>query len=106
MRFPRLLASRVFDLSQLKPGHFDDLIGALLPLADSPFAFTVQAVKRLASPSPRAEPFTLNLLAPPGTRGGQGTYTLLHPQLGPLSIFLVPVATVEDGRTCFEAVFN
>lgn len=95
----------MFDLSQIKPGHFEDLVGASLPLADSEFAFTVQAVKRLASPSPRAEPFTLSLLAPAGTRGGQGIYTLLHPQLGPLSVFLVPVA-VLDGRTCFEAVFN
>lgn len=95
----------MFDLSQIKPDHFETLIGAPLPLADSEFVFTVQAVTRLTSPSPRAEPFTLSLLAPPGTRGDQGIYMLRHPQLGPLSIFLVPVAVV-DGRACFEAVFN
>lgn len=95
----------MFDLLQLKPDHFDALVGADLALADSAFAFTVQAVKRLVSPSPRDQPFTLTLLAPAGTGGPQGTYTLLHPELGPLPMFLVPIAT-KDGRTSFEAVFN
>lgn len=102
--FPAL-ARPVFDLMQLVPAHFDALVGSPLPLLDSEFVFTVQAVTRLSSPSPRGEPFTLTVLAPAGTRGAQGTYTLLHPQLGPLPMFLVPVAII-DGRSCFEAVFN
>lgn len=95
----------VADLSQLTPADFEPLIGSDLPLLDSPYAFTLQAVKRLASPSPRAEPFTLSLLAPANTQGTQGNYTVVHPALGALSIFIVPVS-VNDGRTSFEAIFN
>lgn len=95
----------MFDLSQLKPEHFDDLIGVALPIVDSDHTFTLKAVTRLKSPSPRGQPFTLILAAPANARGAQGIYRLQHPELGVLEIFLVPIAPV-DGIPLFEAVFN
>ncbi len=35
----------------------------------------------------------------------QGCYTLHHPQLGPIEVFLVPIARTADGLQ-LEAVFN
>lgn len=93
------------DLSELQPEHFESLLGQELPIVDSPLAFTVGAVDRLKSPSPRGTPFSLTLKAPPRARGGQGLYRLQHPQLGEIEIFLVPIAPV-DGVPLFEAVFN
>ncbi|SFN50515.1 DUF6916 family protein [Dokdonella immobilis] len=95
----------MFDLSQLNPEHFESLVGSELPIVDSHHAFTLKAVARLKSPSPRGEPFALTLAAPAATRGTQGLYRLQHPQLGTLEVFLVPIAPV-DGQALFEAVFN
>jgi hypothetical protein len=95
----------MFDLAELKPEHFESLIGANLPIADSDFSFEIGAVERLVSPSPRGTAFSLVLLAPPKTRGDQGIYHLQHPELGVLPLFLVPI-DVQNGRTRFEAVLN
>ncbi|MBL8297028.1 MAG: hypothetical protein JNN30_01665 [Rhodanobacteraceae bacterium] len=93
------------DLNDLKPEHFEHLIGQAMPIVDSEFAFEINAVERLKSPSPRGAPFSLLLLAPARTRGGQGVYHLTHPELGVLPLFLVPIDMVGD-RTRFEAVLN
>lgn len=95
----------MFDLADLKPEHFETLIGTRLPLVDTDFAFEIATVERLVSPSPRGTPFSLILLAPPQTRGDQGIYHLQHPELGILPLFLVPI-DVQNGRTRFEAVLN
>lgn len=95
----------VFDLCELKPEHFEELIGMSIPLSGSELAFTLKAVDRLESPSPRMQPFSLILQAPINATGTQGIYALLHPQLGVLEVFLVPIAPV-DGLPSFEAVFN
>jgi hypothetical protein len=95
----------VFDLADLKPEHFDNLLGHELPLVDSQLAFTLKAVTRLKSPSPRGQPFSLIFAAPANARGTQGVYHLQHPELEALEIFLVPIAPV-DGMPLFEAVFN
>lgn len=95
----------MFDLTDLKPEHFENLIGQTLPVVESTFGFEISAVERLKSPSPRGTPFTVTLLAPSQTRGGQGVYHLEHPELGTLSLFLVPIDIVQ-GRARFEAVLN
>lgn len=95
----------MFDLNDLKPEHFENLIGQTLPVADSAYGFEISAVDRLKSPSPRGTPFSLMLLAPAQTRGGQGVYHLEHPELGVLPLFLVPVDILQ-GRARFEAVVN
>ncbi|MFZ1222310.1 MAG: hypothetical protein WAR01_03615 [Dokdonella sp.] len=95
----------MFDLAELGPQHFDDLIGTRFAIADSELALTLRAVERYRSPSPRGPAFSLTFAAPANTRGTQGTYRLIHPRLGELAIFLVPIAPV-DGVPQFEAVFN
>jgi hypothetical protein len=95
----------MFDIAQLKPEHFESLVGSELPIVDSDFVFTVRLVERLKCPSPRSEPFSVTLSAPENTRGDQGTFHLKHPQLGVFEVFLVPMAPV-DGKPQFEAVFN
>ena len=95
----------MFDLLDLKPEHFDELIGRDLPVVGSDLAFTVTTVQRLQAHGSRAEPFSLQLLAPAKARGEQGIYPILHPELGTIEMFLVPVATLDD-RLQFEAVFN
>lgn len=100
--FPEL---SVFDLAELGPQHFDDLIGTRFAIADSELALTLRAVERYRSPSPRGPAFSLTFAAPANTRGTQGTYRLIHPRLGELAMFLVPIAPV-DGVPQFEAVFN
>ena len=95
----------MFDLAQLKPEHFDNLVGTKISILDSELAFTLKAVDRLKSPSPREEPFVLTLTAPPAAQGAQGIYRIDHPQLGELAVFLVPIAPTGE-LPQFEAVFN
>lgn len=95
----------MFDLAELGPQHFDDLLGSEIAIVDSEFTFILKSVDRLKSPSPRGEPFSLTLQAPANARGAQGVYNLQHPQLGVLALFLVPISPI-DGQPLFEAVFN
>ena len=52
-----------------------------------------------------APPFSATLTAPDGTQLAQGVYTLEHPTLGRLELFLVPIAP-KDGQPTYEIVFN
>lgn len=36
----------------------------------------------------------------------QGIYQLIHPELGPLSLFMVPLGAGSDGFMQYEIVFN
>ncbi len=95
----------MYDLSLVTAEHFEPLLGQGLPLAGTEHALVVHAVERLRSPSPRPSPFSVVLLAPPGLSGSQGVYTLVHPVLGELALFLVPIEP-EHGRSRLEIVFN
>ncbi len=95
----------MYDLSQIMPEDFESLCGSELPLANNEHRLKVDSIERLRSPSPRAAPFSVTLLAPEGMRGGQGLYTLVHPALGELALFLVPIEP-KDGRSRLELVFN
>lgn len=95
----------MFDLAELGPEHFDNLIGTEIAIVDSELTFVLKSVDRLKSPSPRGEPFSLTLQAPANAKGTQGIYNLQHPQLGVLAMFLVPIAPKDD-HPLFEAVFN
>lgn len=95
----------VYDLSLITPDHFESLLGQELPLAGTDHALQVHSVERLRSPSPRPAPFSVVLLAPAGMSGAQGMYTLVHPVLGELPLFLVPIEP-ESGRSRLELVFN
>ena len=57
-------------------------------------------------PSERSESFAL--LFTSGERGHapQAIYSLEHPELGVLEIFLVPVGPARSGGMQYEAIFN
>ncbi len=93
------------DLSQITPEDFESLRGCDLPIAASEHSLQVDSVERLRSPSPRPTPFSVTLLAPEGLQGDQGMYTLIHPTLGELALFLVPIEP-SQGRSRLEIVFN
>ncbi len=95
----------MFDLAQLTVAHFSGLVGQELRIAGSEHALSVESVDVLKSPSPRTQPFSLVLRCAPGLSGRQGLYTLEHPELGALEIFLVPIEP-KAGCARFEAVFN
>lgn len=95
----------MYDLSLIVPDDFESLLGSKLPLAESEHALEVAQVERLPSPSPRTAPFSVTLLTPEGLHGRQGEYVLVHPKLGALTLFLVPIEP-KDGRSRLELVFN
>jgi hypothetical protein len=65
------------------------------------------AVEVHAAPdSPRRRPFTLTFAGPGGDHLPQGIHDLMHPSLGTIGIFLVPIGPRSDGRHRYEAVFN
>ncbi len=49
--------------------------------------------------------FWIHLLGPGPGHLPQGIYTVHHPALGPMGIFLVPLGP-HDGRMRYEAIFN
>lgn len=55
--------------------------------------------------SPRVENFSLLFRGPMSPFFPQGMYRLIHPKLGELSIFLVPIGPNSGGME-YEAVFN
>ena len=75
---------------------------------DEPLSFELTEVKNLGEASEQVRaPFSLLFHGPPQPQLPQMAYTLGHPQLGSLGIFLVPVGPDVDGRhLCYEAVFT
>lgn len=95
----------MFDLKDLTPAHFQTLIGSSITIENTEDALRVESVELIKSPSPRAQPFSTTFSAPAAKAGGQGIYHLLHPELGVLAIFLVPIEQ-KNGMFRFEATFN
>jgi hypothetical protein len=67
---------------------------------------TIKEAAPIKSPSPRAsQPFHIVLSAPPTWRLPQGLYKVVHPMLGELELFTVPLG--PDGTAfCYEVIFN
>ncbi len=95
----------MFDLKDLTPEHFQSLLESELAIEGTDQALVLESVELIRSPSPRGQPFSLTLRAPEGKSGPQGIYHLVHPQLGTLPLFLVPLE-LKNGSVRFEAVFN
>jgi hypothetical protein len=58
-----------------------------------------------AHPSRAHAPFALVLAAPQDWQFPQGVYSLRHPQLGTLELFMVPIGPCEQGMR-YEIIFN
>ncbi|MCK7594966.1 DUF6916 family protein [Pseudomarimonas salicorniae] len=96
-------------INEITAEAFADLGGqalALLREDGPPLPLRLCAVRTHVVLGPRAAPpFSAILSAPDGARLGQGMYTLRHPGLGDLALFLVPVGPQADGPG-YEVVFN
>jgi hypothetical protein len=95
----------MFDLKDLTAEHFQPLVGSDIVIDSTDQTLTIEAVDLIKSPSPRGQPFSITLRAPAGKSGPQGIYHLVHPDLGVLPVFLVPLEP-KNGSIRFEAVFN
>lgn len=86
---------------------FEPLIGSTMPItigghrADA----ELREVNRLPAPSPRPDPFALLLHVPVALPAAQGIHTLVHPTLGALELFMVPIGPVGDAMR-YEVIFN
>lgn len=94
----------------LKPDDFQSLTAPLtlsVKVAGTVTAIelTVQSVKPLPAHRFRAAPFSLILSGPRTPALPQATYSMQHPQLGAIDLFLVPVG--QDAKSIqYEVTFN
>jgi hypothetical protein len=94
----------------LKPDDFRNLpaplrLDAPAPGGPVPVEFAVESLSLLPPHRFREEPFSVILVGPPSPLLPQATYALVHPRLGTLDVFLVPVARgASDAR--YEVIFN
>jgi hypothetical protein len=95
-------------LDQLRPEDFEPLIGHSIPVEvhGSALACELTHVRRLPPHTLRTNsPFSLILRGPRNQPFGQGTYPLLHPEHGRLSLFVVPLGPDGAGLG-YEITFN
>jgi hypothetical protein len=98
----------MLQLDQLRPEDFEPLIGHGVPV-ESPggtIACELAQVRRLPLHTLRAHPpFALILRGPRDQPLRQGTYPLMHPDHGPLNLFMVPIGPDGAGLG-YEITFN
>lgn len=100
-------------LGELRVDDFAPLVGASLGFESGQGGAGLSGQLALLSASParrhsdagRRAGFSLLLRGPLEPALDQGQVCLLHPRLGPLELFLVPVAAGADSRD-YEVVFN
>jgi hypothetical protein len=98
-------------LERLTVDDFAPWVGQLFELRDGETAIEAElawarAVGERPDPgSPRRWTFSLGFRTPPEVRLPQRIYGVLHPELGRLDLFLVPVQPDAQGNL-YEAVFN
>lgn len=92
---------------ELRPAHFTALAAPLVVEVPSVGALemSVEEVKALPSHRMRAEPFSLQLRGPRAPLLPQAIYPVVHPSLGRLELFLVPIRS-DGAGSVYEAVFN
>jgi hypothetical protein len=96
--------------TDILPAHFRELRGALLlelPGGSGAAALElrVEEVRLLPAHRLRPEPFSLQLRGPQAPLLPQATYGVVHPELGRIELFLVPLRSDAAGSV-YEAVFN
>ena len=96
------------ELDELRPEDFESLLGRVVSVEvpGGTVDCELTEVRRLPPHSLRAHPpFALILRGPRDRPLTQGMYALLHPERGPLRLFVVPVGPDRAGL-CYEITFN
>ena len=86
---------------------FESLVGSTMPIAigEHRADAELREVNALPGPSPRVDPFALLLHVPASLPASQGIHTLVHPTLGALDLFMVPLGPMGDAMR-YEVIFN
>lgn len=95
-------------LDRLSLEDFSPLVGSDVEVSayGQQARLTVKEAAVIKSPSPRATPpFHLVLSAPAAWRVPQGLFKLVHPRLGEIELFAVPIGPDGSGF-CYEVIFN
>jgi hypothetical protein len=95
-------------LEKITHKSFESIVGESVELkaGEASFRAEVEAVNLLRqNPGQERQPFSVILQACDTENHGQQSYQLTHPDLGVLSLFLVPVGPGEAGMR-YEIVFN
>jgi hypothetical protein len=99
----------MIDLASLESKTLAPLVGQAMTLrsGDQSAALEVTAVTvhNQKYPSSNREPFTISFKGQPGLRIPQATYTLEHPELGTLEIFVTQTGDGPSGSE-FESIFT
>jgi hypothetical protein len=94
-------------LERLTASDFRPHVGQPFPIIgeEGEVAAVLTEVREIPAGGPRSEPFAIILRGPIAPLLPQRTYAVVHPNLGRLELFLVPVKRVADGIE-YEAIFN
>lgn len=96
------------------PGYtmerFEPLLGQAFEIGDGTGTLRVTLVevtnlREAQGAGMRSRQFSLVWRGPPGARLPQKIYTMTHPQIGAVDLFLVTIRTDDEG-TRYEAVFT
>lgn len=90
--------------------HFEPLLGEQFEISDGSgtlLATLIEAtnLREVQGAGQRSRQFSLVWRGPPGAVLPQRIYTVRHPTLGPMELFLVSIKSGADG-TRYEAVFT
>jgi uncharacterized protein DUF6916 len=94
-------------LGDLTPDDFETHKGGSFRLttATGELELSLVEVKRLGEALRKGGAFSLLFVSPPGPFLSQAIYTLTHPKVGTLELFLVPIGPTHGGNG-YEAVFT
>jgi hypothetical protein len=73
-----------------------------------PICLRLQSITRFTVQphAPRPEPFSLEFVGPATPLLPQSIYTLEHPDMGRLDLFVVPLGLASGGGVVYEVAFN
>ncbi len=94
-------------VAELTGTDFEPHIGADFDVAETsvPLALNLLEVRKLGTALRDGGAFALTFRGPLASPLPQAIYPLVHPGLGRLDIFIVPIARQDDGMR-YEAVFT
>lgn len=84
-------------------GHLNETFQIRVPGGE--LSTTLKEVRRLGRAIRAGGAFALLFVAPPGPFLKQAIYPVVHPTIGTLELFLVPIGPEPDGNA-YEAIFT